>query len=78
MTAVVPTHEFRSTSTDHTSQKTAAMFKRLFTLFAAAGRAVPFHRESRWELSGSTNFADRDRERAVNDIRAIASMREHG
>ncbi|WP_067565234.1 hypothetical protein [Nocardia acidivorans] len=69
---VSPTH---STTTEH---EASTMFTRLFALFAAAGRAVPFHRESGGGLFGSTGITDRDRVRASLELRAIASMREHG
>ncbi|WP_067830278.1 hypothetical protein [Nocardia inohanensis] len=75
MTTISRNAEFRIATTE---SHVAAMFSRIFALFAAAGRAVPFHRETDWELAGSTNFADRDRERAAHDLRAIAGMREHG
>ncbi|WP_067717595.1 hypothetical protein [Nocardia yamanashiensis] len=82
MTTLSGNREFRIATTE---SHVPAMFSRinarlarLTALFAAAGRAVPFHRESSWDLAGSTNFQDRDRERAAHDIRAIAGMREHG
>ncbi|WP_405135760.1 hypothetical protein [Nocardia sp. NBC_01388] len=61
-----------------TEPKAAAMFTRLFALLAAAGRAVPFHRESHWEMVGSTGITDRDYDRSALELRAIAGVREHG
>lgn len=75
MTTLSGNREFRFATTE---SHVPAMFSRIFALFAAAGRAVPFHRESGWDLAGSTNVPDRDRERAAHDIRVIAGMREHG
>ncbi|MEV6773300.1 hypothetical protein AB0N05_32170 [Nocardia sp. NPDC051030] len=60
-----------------TERKAKAMFARIFTLLAAAGRAVPFHRESNWQLAGSTNFLDRDHDRMALELRAISGHREH-
>ncbi|MFJ4657919.1 hypothetical protein ACIP5Y_42190 [Nocardia sp. NPDC088792] len=54
------------------------VFTRVVALLSAAGRAVPFHRDSRWNLAGSTNFDDRDAPRAAHDLQAIATYREHG
>ncbi|MFI6869369.1 hypothetical protein [Nocardia sp. NPDC050406] len=67
-----------STTEPRTEPRTHAMFARIFALFSAAGRAVPFHRESSWGLAGSSNVIDRDIQRANAEIRAITSMREHG
>lgn len=53
------------------------MFRRFVTLLAAVGRTVPFHRETSWELAGSTNVIDRDRDRASLEILALRSYREH-
>ncbi|QLY33512.1 hypothetical protein H0264_15895 [Nocardia huaxiensis] len=83
MTTAIPAPGFHtsdhSADTDtRTQHRAVTMFTRIFALFAAAGRAVPFHRESNWELTGSTNFSDRDQVRAQHDLRAVASLREHG
>ncbi|WP_330182136.1 hypothetical protein OHB26_38405 [Nocardia sp. NBC_01503] len=69
---------FVSPTRSTTEHKASAMFTRFFTLFAAAGRAVPFHRESGWGRIGSTGITDRDQARAALELSAIASMREHG
>ncbi|WP_067699305.1 hypothetical protein [Nocardia jejuensis] len=57
-----------------TDSKAAPMFRRLFTLFAAAGKAVPFHPAR----VGSADFSDRDNARMTMELRAISSIREHG
>lgn len=77
MTTITATNAL-STSNTRTESRVPAMFTRLFTLLAAAGRAVPFHRESSWELSGSTGIQDRDFDRAAMELRAISGVREHG
>ncbi|MFB8004753.1 hypothetical protein [Nocardia sp. NPDC056000] len=76
MTTISHFHALHATT--ETEPKAKAMFSRLFTLFAAAGRAVPFHRESDWGHSGSTGVIDRDHDRAALELHAISSMREHG
>lgn len=60
------------------STETETVFTRIFALVSAAGKAIPFHRESTWLPAGSTNVTDRDSQRAAAEIRAITSMREHG
>lgn len=67
-----------STPVTTTKSETPTMLARIFALFSAAGKAVPFHRESAWNLAGSTNFTDRDSQRAQAELFAITSMREHG
>ncbi|MFE6864472.1 hypothetical protein [Nocardia sp. NPDC057668] len=82
MTAIAPTLQHRAPTGAFqpatTESRAAAMFTRLTALFAAAGRAVPFHRESAREYRGSTGVTDRDLDRTSMEIRAIASVREHG
>lgn len=78
MTTISTFQHLRHTEATATEHKAKAMFTRLFTLFSAAGRAVPFHRESDWGMSGSTGITDRDHDRAALELHAISSMREHG
>ncbi|WP_306356302.1 MULTISPECIES: hypothetical protein [unclassified Nocardia] len=54
------------------------LFRRAFTLFAAAGRAVPFHREEGSRRAGSYDVVDRDTQRALAELNAISTIREHG
>lgn len=67
-----------STPDSTTKSETPTVFARLFALFSAAGKAIPFHHESGWNLAGSTNFTDRDSQRAQAELFAITSVREHG
>ncbi|MEC3920171.1 hypothetical protein VMT65_35250 [Nocardia sp. CDC153] len=73
MTAITPGRIHTATDTT----EIVTMFRRIAALFAAAGRAVPFHRENSWGLAGSTNFIDRDRDRVALEIRALSTYREH-
>ncbi|MRH92997.1 hypothetical protein GFY24_37215 [Nocardia sp. SYP-A9097] len=68
---------FVSTTRSDTDHKASSMFTRLFALLAAAGRAIPFHRESSWGMVGSTGITDRDHDRGALELRAIAGVREH-
>ncbi|NNH72293.1 hypothetical protein HLB23_20935 [Nocardia uniformis] len=79
MTTLASTFTTReTTATAETTTETTTMLTRIFALFAAAGRAVPFHRESSWTLAGSSNVTDRDSQRINAEVLAITSMREHG
>lgn len=78
MTTIAPRYRATSRPAATTESRAAAMFTRLVALFAAAGRAVPFHAESTWQRIGSSGIHDRDLERASLELRAIASVREHG
>ncbi|WP_306359240.1 hypothetical protein [Nocardia sp. CC227C] len=72
MTAITTTTEHRTTAA------ALARLRRLFTLFAAAGQAVPFHRESGSRRAGSYDIVDRDTQRALAELNAISTIREHG
>ncbi|MVU82262.1 hypothetical protein GPX89_34125 [Nocardia sp. ET3-3] len=73
MTAITPGQFTTTTGTP----EVVTMFRRFAALLAAAGRAVPFHREGDWGLAGSTNVIDRDRDRMALEIRALSTYREH-
>lgn len=73
MTAITPGRFHTTTGTT----EAVTTFRRFVTLLAAVGRTVPFHRETSWELAGSTNVIDRDRDRASLEILALRSYREH-
>ncbi|MGV9839269.1 hypothetical protein ACWDUL_34410 [Nocardia niigatensis] len=73
MTAITPGRFHTTTG----SPEAVTMFRRIVALLAAAGRAVPFHREHNWEFAGSTNVIDRDRDRVALEIRALSTYREH-
>ncbi|WP_433562064.1 hypothetical protein ACQP1O_31735 [Nocardia sp. CA-151230] len=59
------------------SPEAVTMFRRIVALLAAAGRAVPFHRENAWGMAGSSQVVDRDRDRMALEIRALSTYREH-
>lgn len=75
MTAITPAP---GTFLHVTATDRGHVLTRVLALLSAAGRAVPFHRDSFRYLAGSTNFVDRDASRAAHDLQAIATYREHG
>ncbi|AYF75516.1 hypothetical protein D7D52_18525 [Nocardia yunnanensis] len=58
-------------------QRVTARLTRVTAMFAAAGRAVPFHRADNWGLAGSRDIIDRDRDRLALELRAMSTYREH-
>ncbi|WP_040815947.1 hypothetical protein [Nocardia concava] len=75
MTTITSGHGTFHTATG--TSEAVTMFRRFVALLAAAGRAVPFHRENSWEFAGSSNALDRDRDRVALEIRAMSTYREH-
>ncbi|GAB2557957.1 hypothetical protein [Nocardia heshunensis] len=75
MTAITSGHGHFHTATG--THEAVTMFRRFTALLAAAGRAIPFHREDSWGLAGSSNGIDRDRDRIALEIRAMSTYREH-
>ncbi|MGW4350776.1 hypothetical protein ACWELJ_01675 [Nocardia sp. NPDC004582] len=75
MTAITSGHgHYRSATA---GSRVGIAVRRITALFAAAGRAVPLHRENTWEFAGSTNVVDRDRARVALELRALSTYREH-
>ncbi|MFE3759513.1 hypothetical protein ACFXO9_34870 [Nocardia tengchongensis] len=72
MTAITSGHYRAETNIT----RVGATLRRVAALFAAAGRAVPLHREHSWEFAGSTNVIDRDRARTALELQALSAYRE--
>lgn len=74
MTAITSGHgHYRSATV---TSRVGSAVRRITALLAAAGRAVPLHRESNREFAGSTNVVDRDSARVALELRALSAYRE--